>query len=46
MSSYKGGYIALELAALRGNHEVAKVLVDAGADVNIQDNVSTHIGFI
>ena len=46
MSSYKDGKTALAWAAKNGQHEVAKILIDAGADLNIQDNVSTHIGFI
>ena len=46
MSSYKDGKTALAWAGYNGNYEVAKILFDAGANMNIQDKVSTRIGFI
>lgn len=42
----KDGRTALAWAAERGNHEVFRVLIHAGADANLQDKVSTVVGFL
>ena len=41
--SYQDGYTALHNAAMSGNIDVARLLLDRGADVNIKDNVSGMI---
>lgn len=40
---YKGGWTALYWAAFNGHLEVATLLVDAGASIDIPDDVSTLI---
>ena len=37
----QGGYTALHCAVSRGHYDCAQLLIQAGADVDIQDNVST-----
>ena len=46
MCSYKYGRTALMNAALRGHLEVVSVLLAAGCDPNLQDEVSTRIGCV
>jgi hypothetical protein len=46
MYSYKGGYTALMWAAIYGHVEVVRLLIEAGASLNIQDSVSTLVGFV
>ena len=41
--SYQDGRTALHIAAKNGNIEVARLLLDKGADVNSRDNVSDII---
>ena len=36
------GYTALLVAALTGEHEVARVLVEAGANINATSNVRLY----
>ena len=40
---YQDGYTALHRAASNGNIDIARLLPDKGADVNIKDNVSGMI---
>ena len=40
--AYQDGWTALILASSNGHKEVAKLLVDHGADVNIKENVSIY----
>ena len=40
---YQDGYTALHNAAMSGNIDVARLLLDRGADVNIRDKVSGMI---
>ena len=46
MFSYQDGSTALYVAAQKGHVEVVTFLVNGGADVNIQDKVSTRIGCV
>ena len=46
MLSYQDGRTALYEAALNGHVEVVTFLVNAGADLHIQDEVSTRIGCV
>ena len=40
---YQRGFTVLSLAAGYGNTDVAKVLIDGGADINSRDKVSNMI---
>ena len=40
---YQRGFTVLYLAANDGNTDVAKMLIDGGADVNLRDKVSNMI---
>ena len=46
MFSYQGGDTALTAASAKGHLEVASLLVSRGADMNIQQKVSTRIGCV
>ena len=46
MYSYKDGYTALMRAAYNGHGEVVRLLVEAEASLDIQDSVSTLVGFV
>ena len=46
MFSYQNGWTALTFASYYGHLEVASLLVSRGADMNIQNKVSTRIGFV
>ena len=46
MCSYKYGGTALMKAANKGHHEAVSVLLAAGGDPNLQDEVSTRIGCV
>ena len=37
----QGGYTALQCAVINGHYDCAQLLIQSGADVNIQNNVST-----
>ena len=43
---HKDKKTALAWAAAWGNHQVAKVLIDAGAALNLPDKVSTRVGLL
>ena len=46
MCSYQDGKTALHFASWQGHLAVVTVLVDGGADLNIQEKVSTRIGCV
>ena len=46
MFSYQDGRTALYMAAGKGHVEVVTFLVNAGADLHIQNKVSTRIGCV
>ena len=46
MCSYKNGTTALMNAAYEGHLEVVSVLLAAGGDPNLEDEVSTRIGCV
>ena len=46
MCSYKDGMTALMEAAREGHLKVVSVLLAAGGDPNLQDEVSTRIGCV
>ena len=46
MCSYKHDETALMKAAMRGHHEAVSVLLAAGGDPNLEDEVSTRIGCV
>ena len=40
---YQDGYTALQRAALEGHTDIMKLLIDGGADVNLETEVSNMI---
>ena len=46
MFSYQDGVTPLHVASQNGHFEVVTLLVDRGADLNLQEEVSTRIGCV
>ena len=46
MFSFKEGYTALIYAAYNGEEEITRLLVDAGASLDVRNNVRTFISFV
>ena len=43
MYTYKDGWTALHIAAMRGHNDVVGLLLEAGSDIHAKDNVSICI---
>ena len=46
MYCVKGGWTALIYASIRGHADIVKLLLEHGADIEAQDNVSISVIFI